>query len=181
MTSKHETICEAMLLFAVVSVLIAFSGCAGWTYNGIDIEKLREYDGKDTAMVVAGIATTYAVHTAGHFLAAKAMNKGIHIDGRHEIISDPMNDRESAWFGRSGAITQIWFGYIAKFADASGPFWDGYNAGTVIEMATYPIINQGYSDTKDISRDGNGDIEWSVYTALAIGLNFERGKNGWNK
>lgn len=157
-------------------VVLSLYGCSGWTYNGIRGDDLRKASGRDLATMGLGVAATYAVHTAGHVIAAEVMGKDWHYDGLSEIVDGELSRSEAQWFARAGFVSQLSVGYFAKAMDSDGPFWKGYNAGTAFEISTYPIMNRAANNNGDDIKmlddnGGSGDVEWAAYTALSFGLN----------
>jgi hypothetical protein len=158
---------------AAIFIMIWMCGCSGWTYNGIRGEDLQH----PTLEMAVGVGTAFVVHATGHFVAMSIMGKELHFGGLSEVTNDELTDSEAAWFGRSGLLTANGVGWAAKALGAKGDFWKGYNAGVAFETATYPMwdnIRGDGDDLKMIDRHGYGSLEWGMWSAAALGLNFER-------
>ena len=178
-TTTKEALTVAVMFSTVFLWLWILSGCSGWTYNGIRGDDLRRASGSDLAAMGLGVATTYAIHSLGHVATAEIMGKPWHYYGLSEIVDGQMSDCQAAWFGRSGFIAQLSFGYaMSHIRGIPGYFQKGYNSGTLFEISTYPAMNRAFNsgggdDFEMIGRNGNPDLEYASYTALALGLNFK--------
>jgi hypothetical protein len=160
---------------AAIFIMIWVSGCSGWVYNGVRGEDLQH----PTLEMAAGVGTAFVVHATGHFVAMSIMGHELHFEGLSEVTDDELTDSEAAWFGRAGFLAADGVGWVAKALGARGDFWRGYNAGVVFETATYPMWQPVRGDGDDlrlIDRDGDGNLEWGLWSAAAIGLNFENTK-----
>jgi hypothetical protein len=157
----------------IIIFCLLFVGCANYTYNGIRGEDLQH----PTLEMVAGVGTAFVVHATGHFVAMSIMGHELHFEGLSEITNDELTDSEAAWFGRAGFIAADGLGWTAKALGAKGDFWKGYNAGVAFETATYPMwdnVRGDGDDLKMIDRHGYGSLEWGLWSASSIGLNFKR-------
>jgi len=160
---------------SAIFVAILLPGCSGWVYNGVRGEDLRH----PTLEMAAGVGTAFVVHATGHFVAMSAMGHELHFEGLSEVTDDELNDSEAAWFGRAGFLAADGVGWAAKALGAKGDFWRGYNAGVAFETMTYPMwqpIRGEGDDLRLIDRDGDGSLEWGLWSAAALGLNFENTK-----
>lgn len=162
--------CFLSIVFA--AVVLIFTGCAGYTINGIPTEKFKAMELKDGCKMVAGIATSSLVHFGGHVLAVNAMDKSWHLeDFRYEVVDSPMTDSEAAWMGRAGFIAQLFGGVLLnKFGPKESFFTSGYNIGTFTQIVTYPFIDGKYSDLEMINRNSNAGLELGLYTTASIYL-----------
>jgi hypothetical protein len=105
------------------------------------------------------------------------MGHELHFEGLSEVTDDKLTGPEAAWFGRAGFVSANCVGWAAKALGAKGDFWKGYNAGVAFETATYPMwdnVRGDGDDLKMIDRHGYGSLEWGLWSASSIGLNFER-------
>jgi len=164
-----------MRLPTILLAAILLSGCSGWTYNGIRGQDLRH----PTWSMAAGFATTFAVHTAGHLLAAHAMGYDCHISGTSEIIDGPMDAGDARVFAAAGYGAQLAVGYGMKLWGVDNDFTRGYNAGTMLEIVAYPVLGfmrSGGGNDLDYfaANGGDKDVLYGVASTLAVGLNVKR-------
>jgi hypothetical protein len=169
----------ALIFMALLPLIIAAlvlsmaTGCANYTYNGVRGEDLQH----PTLEMAAGVGTAFVVHATGHFVAMSIMGHELHFEGLSEVTNDKLTGPEAAWFGRAGFLAADGLGWAAKALGAKGDFWKGYNAGVAFETTTYPMwdnVRGDGDDLKLIDRHGYGSLEWGLWSASSIGLNFER-------
>jgi hypothetical protein len=144
-----------------IIAIMFLSGCAGWTYNGLTPEDLKNPSWK----MAAGFAATYAVHCAGHIVSAEIMGYDWHMEGVSEIIDGKMNNTEKTVFAMAGFATQIAAGYFM----GDGDFGRGFKTGTAFHVVTYPIVNPILNGNgNDIDMAENGMMFWGGAAVLAV-------------
>lgn len=162
-------------LYLITIGVLLLSGCSGWTYNGIRGEDLRHPSGG----LVAGAVSSFVVHTAGHIAWCSIEGKKWHFDGLSEMVDGNLTDSEAAWMGRAGFVAQLGVGWGMKLAGVENDFTQGYNAATMFEVVSYPMwagIRGPGDDLEMIGRGGNEQLEWGIYSALAVRLNLKGGQ-----
>jgi hypothetical protein len=151
---------KRMTIMAIMALLF-LSGCAGWTYNGLTAEDIKE----PSWGMAAGFAATYAVHCIGHLATAEIMGYDWHMEGVSEIIDGEMNPTEKTIFAMAGFAIQIAAGYFMGDSE----FGRGFKTGTAFHVVTYPLINpvlNGNGD--DIEMAENGMLFWGGAAVLAV-------------
>lgn len=146
---------------------IFFYGCAGWNFNGVDLNKIKNGTNKDKAIVVLGIGASGLIHTAGHIVCAKSMGQDVSINGLGEVYPDLTSNHKMRWIGRAGFISQLSVGYILNWIFEDNYFVDGYNIGTASQILSYPIRRAG--DIQLINKgQGDGELELGIYSILSL-------------
>lgn len=130
-------------------------------FFGIDINALED---SNYLSVAGGVAASFAVHTAGHWLYATSQGLPIRQSGLNEQLgsSDQGHIRK---FCQSGFALQNMVGLIltslpqTRYSD----FTKGYVAAAFLEINSYPALWTG-SDFGDLKVSGlNGGNEWGEY------------------
>ena len=158
----------------ILSILVLFvaltTGCAGWTYNGIEGEELRAQISKQEFVpFVGGIITSFVVHTVSHLIYYEYENFSWRIVGTREVISSDVSDSQKRWAGRVGWLGQLSIGKLLNILWEDSPFVTGYNIGTTVHLVTYPLINTEDGDIAYINEGGgNGNLEHIVYSAISF-------------
>jgi hypothetical protein len=171
-------VCQAVICpqkFVAVLALLLFLpifGCAGWAFNGINLSEIRDMTGKQKVAAMAGFATTYAVHSLGHLAAYEIFGADWHYDGLAELSDGSLSGSEEEIAGHAGFVAQLAVGYGMKLAGLKGAFVDGYNVGTLAEIALYPVVTPLVCDASDI--DETGYAAWAGYALAAGGLFMEK-------
>jgi hypothetical protein len=167
-----------VLLLALLTV-----GCAGTKVYlfGVDTDIITEAKGKDLAYVGAGIVTSVATHVAGHMIAAEVFDVDYEFVGtipgtKEEISEDCWNGgcskSDLRWFARGGFLLQN--GVATALTSFEGTrksyFTLGYVTTTAMHTWTYPLVNDtDYHDFKMLdSHNGNGDLEYGIYSAISL-------------
>ena len=153
---------------AMIALAVALTGCAGWKINGVDFSQM---DGGDFIAAAAGVGTSFAIHSLSHMAACEAMGGDCHYDGTSEIANG-LSDAEMDVFGHAGFVGQLAVGYAMKWAGVKNSFSTGYNAGTLAEIALYPITTPMVCEGNDINYTGHA--AWAGYTLAAAGLFIEK-------
>ena len=155
---------------AIVSFLVAITGCSGWTVNGIPAERFLHAEPKQYAQLAAGAATSFAVHWLSHVVYLEAEGIEWHQHGAREIITQPISTNQRQWMGRIGFVGQLVGGLALKHSPwKESWFTTGYHAGSVLQIGSYPFY-WGWSDG-DLDMIGDAaEIEWAAYTTASIWL-----------
>lgn len=151
-------------LVVIFLILITCSGCAGWSINGLDIDRYREATRGDQFKLIGGAVTSIATHYLGHVAYLEANSTDWHQSGLCEIVDGDLVGGKYAAFGRAGFIAQLAVGTVLNLTMPGSFFTDGYDMGSFLEITTHPIIPKPESDIRAI-RDGgaNGQAEWTAY------------------
>jgi hypothetical protein len=161
----------------LVFLLVLLCGCGGtkFYFFGVDTAIVSEADGKDWLSVGAGVVTSVATHTAGHWVAGELFNVDFEFNQYYnkETVTDYNSDSDLRWFARGGFVLQHGVGLMLTSFEATrySYFTKGYVASAAIGTWTYPVYHHGsdYHDFKLIDdAGGNGDAEYGIYSAIAL-------------
>lgn len=164
------------LLFLLL-LLALVSGCAGtkFYFCGVDTDIVKDAEGKDWLAVGAGVVTSVATHTAGHWLAGEIFDVDFDFKNNYtkEEVTSYDSDGDLRWFARGGFVLQHALGTALTSFETTrySYFTKGYVASAAIGTWTYPLYHAGsdYHDFKLLDEaDGNGDLEYGIYSAIAL-------------
>lgn len=160
----------------IVAVVLMLSACApiqetvknsDFYYFGVNTKMVKE---ANYWKVGAGVLTSVAVHTAGHYIYAGMTNMDVKQDGFLEVVDGSSSRREKREFSQAGHILQNGVGLILTSIPKTrqSDFTKGYVAAAWVETAFYPALFRKEGDL-NISHDngGNADLEYGVNLLLA--------------
>ena len=163
-------------------LLLMLCGCGGtkFYFCGVDADIFKEADGKDWMSVGAGVVTSVATHTAGHWLAGEIFDVDFKFNGtytKEEVSAECWNggcsNSDLRWFARGGFVLQHGVGLaLTRFESTRySYFTKGYVASAAIGTWTYPVYHSGsnYHDFKMLdAHGGSGDAEYGIYSVIAL-------------
>jgi hypothetical protein len=161
----------------LVFLMFALCSCGGtkFYFFGVDADIFKEANGKNWMAVSAGVVTSVATHTAGHWLAAEAFGVEFKFKDCYtkEEVTHYDSDSDLRWFARGGFVLQHAVGTALTSFETTRYSWftKGYVASSAIGTWTYPLYHSGsdYHDFKLIDdAGGNGDAEYGIYSAIGL-------------
>lgn len=169
-------------LLSILAVCLLTMGCAGWTFNGIDLQEIDDAPFPDLMEFIAGGVLSVGVHFGSHVAYLESSGIDWHIEGRNEVIERPweLTPSQMGWAGRSGTVGQLLVGYVLNYGPWGDAFKDGfllkgYNAVTVVQILSYPIIPIDEGDIYWIDKSGSsGYGEWAAYSIGAMACYIHR-------
>ena len=163
----------------VLLVLLATlcMGCGGtkFYFFGIDMDIIKEAEGRDWAYAGAGVITSIGVHTAGHWLAGEIWDVDWHFENgyRAEHVDGYDSDSDLRWFARGGFVLQHSVGVALTSFERTrySYFTRGYVGTAAVGTWFYPLVhyNSDYNDFKTIDdAGGNAELEYAIYSTVAL-------------
>ena len=156
-----------MKRIAALFLVLFLTGCAGWTFNGVDLSTVDTPE--KFLRASAGAITSAAVHFLGHVACFEITGTKWRMDGFQELPRESMSQEEKEWCGRSGFIAQLAVGVAAKHAfGSSGSFWEGYHTWSAIEIVSYPLVHGSSGDNKPLISGGTWGYEYASYSLISL-------------
>jgi len=169
-------------ILVIILALLSF-GCAGtkFYFCGVDADIFKEAEAKDWAKVSAGVVTSMAAHVGGHYIAGEIFDVDYKFKDfytKEEVDWECWNgetcsNSDLRWFARGGFVLQNGIGLALTSFETTRYSWftKGYVTTTAIGTWTYPFYHHGsdYHDFKMLDHaNGNGDLEYGIYSAIAL-------------
>jgi len=155
--------------------LFILAGCAGWSINGITLQEIDESSTSNRLVMLAGVATSFGTHFAGHAVYYELNNIDWRLEGFSEMILNEgeLSESQRENCGRAGFISQLAIGVLLKTFAKDNPFTTGYLVGTTIEIWGYPLTvrTEGAIDWM------NSESEWVIYSTIAGFLLIDKEAN----
>jgi len=159
----------------VLLLLLCSCGGTKFYFFGVDADIFKEAQAKDWAHVTAGVVSSVAVHTAGHWAAAEIFDVDFEFRDYYtkEHVTEYDSDSDLRWFARGGFVLQHAVGTALTSFEATRYSWftKGYVASAAVGTWTYPLYHYG-SDYHDFrlldDAGGNGDLEYGIYSAIGL-------------
>jgi len=166
----------------IIFLLLFLCSCGGtkFYFFGVDADIFREAEAKDWAKVGAGVVTSVAVHTAGHWAAGEIFDVDFKFkdcytkeEVSNECWDGGCSDSDLRWFARGGFVLQHSVGLALTSFETTrySYFTKGYVGSAAIGTWAYPLYHHGsdYHDFKMIDEHGgNGDLEYAIYSTIAL-------------
>ena len=158
-------------------LLLLLCSCGGtkFYFFGVDADIFKEAQAKDWVHVTAGVVSSVAVHTAGHWVAGEIFDVDFKFRDCYtkEQVTHYESDSDLRWFARGGFVLQHAVGTALTSFEATRYSWftKGYVASAAVGTWTYPLYHHGsdYHDFKLIDdADGHGDAEYGIYSTIAL-------------
>lgn len=160
------------MLLVVLMLLFSTNVMAeGWDFYFFGVNT-KTFKDANYLKVAAGVATSIAVHTAGHYIYAGFTNINVTQDGFREVISGDYTNTEAREFAQAGFLAQSIGGLILTSIPYTrqSDFTKGYVAMEFLEVATYPMFWQGTSGDFNMSDRHNGDKDWEYAGHMAVAI-----------
>ena len=159
-------------------LLLLLCSCGGtkFYFFGVDTDIVTEARGSDWAKVGAGVVASASTHILGHYVAGEVFGVDFkyqdYYTKEHIDDVDQHSDSDLRWFARGGFVAQHVIGTALTSFEATmySYFTKGYVATSAMHTWFYPVVNRGhYNDFKMLDRHGgNGDVEYGIYSAIAL-------------
>lgn len=161
-----------LVIIFILSLTIAPSSQAmEFYFCGINIKSLKNMNTKEA---IVGAIVSLATHVTGHLLCLELQDKEWRLEyesfSLREYTLDPLSDKENRWFSRSGFLLQnlVGLGLSSFQGTRNTDFTKGYTLFNLTEIAMYPRHQDGGDFHSLDEHDGQGDMEWSLYSVIAL-------------
>lgn len=162
-----------MLIAAVMVGMVLVPGqsqAGGWDFYffGVNARLFKEADYR---LLAAGVASSLAVHVAGHYAYAGLHGMKVRQHGFKEIVPAGYAAKRYREFAQAGFVAQHAVGLLLTSLPITrhSDFTRGYVALALAETVTYPALHRHEGDLHFSHRyGGNRDLEFAAYSAVAI-------------